>query len=275
MHQQLIVGENASVVNAPDVPYSAQFYATYSDGSRRSAAALLAVVFDLVRPRSVVDVGCGVGTWATVALELGATEVLGIDGDYVDRGQLQIADTCFIPWDLKKTLRLERRFDLAISLEVGEHLPAECAEIFVESLVRLAPVVLFSAAVPGQGGHHHVNEQWPAYWAELFARHNFKAVDCVRPEIWNDERVEYWYRQNTILYARHDYMSQHPQLRPIGAGGQPLALVHPALFAACRNALEPVSWGLRKVIAELPGLVVASVRRRVDAAIHFMGRGSH
>jgi SAM-dependent methyltransferase len=274
MGQPLIVDKDASVVKATDVPYSAQFYATYSDGSRRSAAALLAVVFDLVRPRSLVDVGCGVGTWAAVALELGASEVLGIDGDYVDRSQLQIPHTCFMPWDLEKPLRLERRFDLAMSLEVAEHLPAACAESFVESLVRLAPVVLFSAAVPGQGGHHHVNEQWPAYWAELFARHNFKAVDCVRPQVWSDERVEFWYRQNTILYARHDYMSQHPELRPIGTGGQPLSLVHPGLLAKCRKAQEPANWGLRRVIAQIPRLLVASVRRRLGEAIRSMDRGA-
>jgi len=266
--------KDVSVVKAADVPYDAQFYARIGDGSRRSAAILLRIVFDLVRPHSVVDVGCGVGSWAAVALDLGGAEVLGIDGDYVDRGQLQIPHACFMPCDLRNPLRLERGFDLAISLEVAEHLPAECAETFVESLVRLAPVVLFSAAVPGQGGDHHVNEQWPAYWAELFARYDFEAVDCVRPRVWNDEQIGFWYRQNTILYARRDYLTRHPELRSIGARGQPLPLVHPLLLASYAGVPQPATWGLRRAIAKLPGLLVASVQRRVLAAIRCIGGGT-
>jgi len=275
MHQRLVGDKDTSVVKAVDVPYDAQFYTRISDGSRRSAAILLRIVFDLVRPHSVVDVGCGVGTWTAVALELGATEVLGIDGDYVDRSQLQIPHACFMPCDLRKPLRLERRFDLAISLEVAEHLPAECAETFVESLVRLAPVVLFSAAVPGQGGDHHVNEKWPAYWAELFARYDFEALDCVRPLVWNDAQIECWYRQNTILYARRDYLLRYPEPRSIGARGQPLPLVHPALLAMYAGALQQARWGLRRAVAELPGLLAASVRRRVLAAIRCIGGSSN
>ena len=71
-------------------------------------------------------------------------------------------------------------------LEVAEHIPPECADIFVESLTwGLAPVIMFSAAVPGQGGTLHLNEQWPAYWASKFAQHGYVLIDCLRPQLWD------------------------------------------------------------------------------------------
>ena len=88
---------------------------------------------------------------------------MGIDGDWVPRQHLQVSLDQFMVHDLCSPLRLDRSFDLAISLEVGEHLPPACEETLVASLARIAPVVLFSAAVPQQGGNDHLNEQRPGY----------------------------------------------------------------------------------------------------------------
>jgi hypothetical protein len=101
-----------------------------------------------------------------------------------------------------KPFSLSERFDLAISLEVAEHLPRRSASGFVRSLCQLAPIVLFSAAVPGQGGEHHVNEQWPEYWRQAFANHHFVMFDPFRPLLWHDERVAFYYRQNLFLFIR-------------------------------------------------------------------------
>jgi len=126
---------------------------------------------------------------------------------------------------------VSRTFDLAVSLEVGEHLPESAAKTFVESLTRLAPVVLFSAAIPGQGGTSHVNEQWPEYWSRLFANHGFDPADVVRPRIWGDERVEFWYAQNVILYAARSRRADFPELQRATMTETPLAAVHPRLIA--------------------------------------------
>jgi hypothetical protein len=134
-------------------------------------------------------------------LKRGVTDVLGIDGDYVSRERLQIPLDCFQAMDLDKPLAIERRFDLAICLEVAEHLPATRAEGLVEDLVRLAPVVLFSAAIPGQGGVNHFNEQYLSYWAKFFAARDYVLLDIIRPVIWNEERCGLWYRQNAVLFA--------------------------------------------------------------------------
>jgi hypothetical protein len=136
---------------------------------------------------------------------------------------------------------LDRTFDLAISLEVAEHLPEEAADAFVESLTRLASVVLFSAAAPYQGGEHHVNERWPVYWAERFATHGYLSVDCIRRRIWANPAVEWWYAQNAFLYVERGRLESGPALKREyeAAGPDALPLVHPRQF------LEWVEWGLR------------------------------
>ncbi len=182
--------------------YDSEFYAGQSAGSRSSARAILSVVADLVAPRSVLDVGCGTGSWLAEWRALGVADVLGLDGDYVDRNQLHIPEELFLPADLTRSFDLGRRFDLVQSLEVAEHLEAPLADSFVDTLVRHGDVILFSAAVPGQGGAHHVNERWPSYWVPKFESQGFELFDVLRPKVWTDQRAECWYRQNVMIFAR-------------------------------------------------------------------------
>jgi SAM-dependent methyltransferase len=220
--------------------YSSDFFAAHRDGARRSAGVIVPLVLTLVPARSVIDVGCGQGTWLSVFAAHGVADVHGIDGDYVDRDRLEIPPGRFLAHDLSRPLRLDRTFDLAVSLEVAEHLPEHAADAFVESLARLAPVVLFSAAAPYQGGNNHVNEQWPAYWAGRFAEHGYRPVDCLRRRVWANPDVEWWYAQNTFLYVRRDRLEADPALRreAEAAGPDALPLVHP------RRYVEWVEWGL-------------------------------
>src|SRR5436309_14636146 len=140
--------------------YTKEFCKSHTAGSRQSAEAIVPLVFALLKPQSVIDVGCGLGTWLSVFEEFGVKDVFGIDGDHVDRSMLQISNERFTAFDLKKPIQIDRRFDLVVSLEVAEHLPKDCAKTFVHSLTRLGPVILFSAAIPFQGGRAHLNEQW-------------------------------------------------------------------------------------------------------------------
>jgi len=184
-----------------DNPYIRDFYLRQAAGSRLSATRLLPVVLGMLRPRSIVDVGCGVGTWLAVAMEEGILDIVGVDGSHVERDLLQIPASRFVACDLTTDIDLNRTFDLVISLEVAEHLPEQSADAFVSSLVRHGPAVLFSAAIPCGSGTGHVNEQWPAYWAGKFSERGYVAIDCLRPLIWNDPEIEWWYRQNTLLYV--------------------------------------------------------------------------
>jgi SAM-dependent methyltransferase len=182
-------------------PYDSRFFAALSEKSARSAHACVPVIMDLLSPGSVIDVGCGQGDWLRAFQQCGVSDFLGVDGDYVERDELRIPENAFLSWDLNRPLALDRRFDLAVSLEVAEHLPARAAASFIRSLTALAPAVAFSAAVPGQGGVNHLNEQWPWYWKKLFARCQYVCLDPFRKQIWSNPDVAFWYQQNLFLYV--------------------------------------------------------------------------
>lgn len=213
-------------------PYSESFFSGQSSGSRHSAEAVVPLVLDLVDAHSVVDVGCGVGTWLSVFRALGISDVMGIDGDYVPHEQLEIPAEQFHTADLTQPLEIGRRFDLAVSLEVAEHLPPQVSEQFVSSLVGLADLVLFSAAIPRQRGSKHINERWQSWWADRFAERGYVPVDCVRRRIWSNPSVEWWYAQNVILYASPSRLAANSRLQKeyelMGTGQ--LSLVHPARY---------------------------------------------
>ena len=185
--------------------YTSSFFDEIIDDSLSSAGVIVPTVLSIVKPESVVDVGCATGAWLSVFRESGVEDILGLDGSYVDRSKLRIPAERFESIDLSKPFTLPRKFDLAVSLEVAEHLPKRSAKGFVESICNLAPTILFSAAVPGQGGAHHINEQWPEYWRLLFAEREYGMFDSLRSSIWQDDRVASFYRQNMYLFVRDDY----------------------------------------------------------------------
>ncbi len=245
---------------ASATPYDAAFYAQQADESLRSARAVVPLVLDLVRPASVLDVGCGVGTWLRAFAENGVTDFLGLDGDYVNRADLRIPAERFRAADLTAPPDLGRRFDLAACLEVAEHLPETAAPGLVGLLTTAAPVVLFSAAAPGQGGTNHINERWPAFWRGLFAARGFVRLDPFRPRIWRDRRVNWWYQQNLFLYAREAELASRPAL---GEEHElvkefPFELVHEQVLGPLT---QPPTLGA--TVRGLPGAAWRAVRRRL------------
>lgn len=180
--------------------YTKEFYNHKKGWTHDSADIVITELFKLISPKSVVDIGCGTGIWLAACLNHGVKDIYGIDGDYIEKEMLEIPEKQFFPYDLTTELTLDRRFDLAISLEVAEHLPKYHAEAFIDTLTQAAPIVLFSAAIPHQGGVNHINEQWQDYWHKLFANKNFLPCDILRNKIWLNEQVADHYAQNIILY---------------------------------------------------------------------------
>lgn len=244
-------------------PYSKEFFKQQQSGSFRSAQRVLPYVLAMVSPGSIVDVGCGIGTWLAAARDLGVADIMGLDGAYVDRGMLQIPPDRFRAVDLTQPFSLDRTFDLALSLEVAEHLPADSADGFVDSLTRLAPVVLFSAAVPQQGGERHLNEQWQSWWVDRFRQCGFEAVDCVRSRIWDDPSVEWWYAQNILLMVREDYLRASGRLQQERAKAlSAVDLVHPRGYVnRLAGAAAERPRGVREWLAIGPSLVAATTQR--------------
>ena len=183
--------------------YDEVFYWENRYGSVRSARNILGFILKKLPCNSLIDFGCGTGTWLWVAQNYGVDEIIGLDGDYVSRDMLMIPEKCFQPTDLSKPFKVFKKYDMAMSLEVAEHLPEESADGFVKGLCMSSDIVLFSAAHPGQGGDGHINEQPKEYWIEKFAQHNYKPIE-IKQYFADDEKVEWWYRDNIVLFSTTD-----------------------------------------------------------------------
>ena len=251
--------------------YTSEFFDSHREWSLHSAQQVVPLVVELVQPSSLVDVGCGDGTWLSVFTEQGVQDVIGVDGSYVDTNLLQIPSKHFVSHDLTMPLTpvVSRKFDLVVSLEVGEHLPADNAEGFVATLTSLGPIVLFSAAVPNQGGTQHLNEQWPDYWASLFRQHGYVAVDCIRRRIWKNQRVQWYYRQNILLFVKQEYQANSDTLRrEIETRNEDmLSVVHPDAYDIKQQQVEQSHraakhHSFRKMLADLPAAAGQAIGRR-------------
>lgn len=196
--------------------------------SRRTDASseniILSLILEKFDIKSMVDFGCAVGTWCREGKNLGIAEVLGIDGEYVNQEALVIDQDEFIGTDLGDCIELPKRYDLAVSLEVAEHLPKDKSDIFIENLVRASDMILFSAAIPGQGGDFHVNEQFMSYWENKFKKFGYYLYDYLRPIIWNNENVSAVYRQNCVIFMKKLKDNSIVQDEHI------VDIVHPKLF---------------------------------------------
>lgn len=184
-------------------------------GAQRSAISLGSFLASElgIKEASILDVGCGEG-FLTEYFRSQGCEAYGVDGD-----NLPGVDEVI---DLTQPLGFVG-YDFTFCLEVGEHLPDSAAETLVDSLCSAAPVVVFSAAIPFQGGPGHINEQWPDYWVEKFARRGFGGTGALRYKIWGDQSIEPWYRQNLLVFG-----SELPE-------DECLPLVHPEIWTHHRQ----------------------------------------
>lgn len=209
--------------------YTTDFYDRIGEGSLESARVVVPLIQAMFNATSVIDFGCGTGSWLKAFEENGASDVQGLDFGEVAPEQLQIAPERFATMDLSERVDLGRRFDLAISLEVAEHLSEDAANQFVGNLVRHADIVVFSAAIPGQLGNGHINCQYPSYWAEIFSHHMYRCYDALRADIWERDEIPFWYRQNMVVFARRKVSDHFPQ-----TARDPdtwIDLVHPDMLA--------------------------------------------
>lgn len=179
--------------------YDERFFAQNIEPSLRAARTILPGVLKTIRPQSVIDIGCAQGAWLSVAKAEGC-DIHGIDG-FAPEGDLLIDPSEFEKRDL--TAGVDCFYDLAMCLEVAEHLPESSARALVTGLTQ-ARFVLFSAAIPRQGGMNHINEQWQTYWAALFAEHGYEGSCDVRWANWTDESIDPYYLSNITVYAKPD-----------------------------------------------------------------------
>ena len=226
--------------------YDEDFYRYIQNGAVRSAQVIIPLVRDRLKIDSVLDVGCGAGAWLAEYRRHGVLTCLGVDGDYVKSSSLLIPPTTFIARDISQSFDLGQRFNLVQCLEVGEHLETMASETLISNLVRHGDCILFSAAIPGQGGENHINEQPYEFWRALFAKHGYMPYDFLRPLLRGATMVESWYRYNAVLYVAKDF-ARHLSLdvtQSFIPGDKPIPDVSD-IFYRWRTrmlALLPVSW---------------------------------
>lgn len=235
---------------------------------RASARAIVPILMEMLQPRSVVDVGCGTGIWLAAFAECRITDTLGLDGDYIDPAGLHIPREFFRPTDLSQPFTVDRDYDLAICLEVAEHIPESQADALIDSLAVAAPAIFFSAAIPGQGGMGHVNEQWPSYWQERFRQRGYVAFDSVRRRVWNDSTVLYWYAQNSLLFVRESALARFPALA--AEPRQFVAdVVHPRRYLTLdRTARAGEAPSLGFLAKSVPGAAARFVKARLGMPLN-------
>jgi SAM-dependent methyltransferase len=198
-----------------------------SPHSVEGASAALSYVLPCIRPGSILDVGCGMGTWLKAAMEMNIADVRGVDGVALSCEELLFPREHFSIVDLSKPFNLSAQYDLVLCLEVAEHLSAKASSVLISSLVKHGKTILFSAACPNQPGQNHLNCQWPAYWQELFNQREYACDDEVRWRIWNDERIEPWYRQNMFTaFYNPDFARNEPRIMPV---------IHPHMLPVIRG----------------------------------------
>lgn len=205
-----------------------------------AAEEIVPYIIELFQPKSVVDIGCGIGNWLNIFKKYGIQSIIGIDGSFVDKRLLKISKNSFIEKDLEQSFVLEDKFDLAISLEVAEHISFEKADVFMESICNLSDLIVFSAAIPNQGGQNHINEQPPLYWIQKFESRGYKMFDIIRPLFWDNEKVDWWYKQNMLVFSKKSVVNQRLDSLDSFYGAH---LVHPIVlknrsFETFRNVNE-------------------------------------
>lgn len=201
--------------------YDRSFFEQRRTRTYRSAEGIVPVALDALEGEvdSVIDFGAGSGIWLKVFHDAGVPSLLGIE-PHAPADTLEIPRSNLLMQDLTEPVTLKQRFDLAVCLEVAEHLPETRSDVLLDSVTHASDTILWSAAVPGQGGRGHVNEQWPSYWVTRFRDRGYGCWDVIRPQVWHDESIADFYRQNVILFIR-------------GAADRlagPIDVVHPELF---------------------------------------------
>jgi len=219
----------------------------------QSASVILPFLTGQFPIRSIVDIGCGIGTWLAIAREKGIEDVIGVDGAYVKKELLHISPDLFMEHDLSGPFDLGRKFDIAFCLEVAEHIDDARADHLIDSIVRHADLVLFSAAVPGQTGDGHINEQWVDHWVKKFAARDYLFYDLVRPVFWNHPAVEWWYKQNMFIVARKGHLA-FPPAENINQ------YIHPDLYKRYVNDLDKYQSGKISALQGIKTFVKSLIR---------------
>lgn len=229
------------ISNAKTKLYDKSFYESQKSLSLSSAEQIVPIIIDILNPSSVIDFGCGAGTWLSVFENHKVKHIQGLeinnlssDNYFIEKEKI-INNVNFA----SKDFNISGNYDLAVCLETAEHIHIDYAENLIKNLTSTAPAVLFSAAFPGQTGINHINEQTLSFWRNIFAFFGFSAIDCIRPLIQTNFQTAWWYRQNIIVFVSNDLIKSNAKINN-------LHKIH-SQFADSQNRIAYISeWILEK-----------------------------
>lgn len=249
--------------------YGEKFYQAHMGGSYRSATRYVKHLLKIFKPHSVADIGCGRGEWLKAFRENGVEKVVGFDGTWNSQEKMLDQKIRFFPVDLNNPIiHQQEKFDLAISLEVAEHLKEASAKNFVNTLTALSDAVMFSAAYTKQGGTNHINEQPHTYWAKMFIEHGYVPYDLFRPAFWGNPDIEFWYQQNTFLYVKtNSELNQtlkNAGINPISNIGF-MDCIHPILYNSKGSRFS--GSGIKQVLLKITPKALHPLARKIKKTI--------
>lgn len=195
--------------------YSTAYYKRIEEGAVRSAKEVYKELEKIIKFETIIDIGCGVGEW-------NYKNYIGVDHNIPEKSLL-IDPHFYFDYDLEKTIVPKSRYDLCLCLEVAEHISEERADVLIEMLCSLSDKVLFGAAIRGQGGTGHINEQPASYWAAKFENNGFYPYKIdLRKTLFHNDNVETWYKNNLILYTKVKFKINYE-----------IDFIHPQMFESC------------------------------------------
>ena len=219
--------------------YNEGFYDLVLRYNYPAAKAVVPIVCNFFTPKKVIDFGCGVGCWLKAFDEYCELEkMMGLEGDWLSKEKLMIPEKNirYVDFMMGQELSFEDKYDLAICLEVAEHIDEENGEHLLNNMTRASDIILFSAAIPQQGGDGHINERWQSYWVKKFQQREYVCLDILRPIMWNNQEVLAHYRQNMFLYVNEKMIEKMPELQPYLNNKPLIDVVHPEIYSQQRVA---------------------------------------
>ena len=145
--------------------------------------------------KNFLDLGCGTAFYARELVKI------GLIGDAYDGNPFtkELSDNFAGIIDLSKSFNLDRQYDCVISLEVGEHIPVEYEQVFIENIIKHSKkFIILSWAIPGQPGTGHVNCRDNDYIIRILNKNNYKYM-FDETQIFRKNISKYNFFKNTIM----------------------------------------------------------------------------
>ena len=196
--KQKISNDEAAIVASvsPGDLYDDDFFSK-RDGDKHDFSIILGEYATIkLGLRSVIDFGCGIGSFLSGVKKFGLNEIKGIEAGYESAKKYLVEDvSANICLGNVAVVSNFGKFDAAISIEVAEHLLPEQADSFCKNLANSSSrFIIITAAEPGQEGMYHFNCQKKSYWIKKIESLGFDYRKDLSDKIsngWEERRVKF------------------------------------------------------------------------------------